>query len=138
MSNLKFSTALRNAILDAISTYAGTGALLKIYNGTQPANANTAISGQTLLGTLTWAAALAAAASGGVLTYNSPSSDTSADATATAQFFRIFQSNGTTVVMDGDISTVAAGTGDLQMNSTAVQSGTTISSTGGTLTAPNA
>ena len=52
-SNLKYSNGTRNAQQQGLITYAGSGALINIYAGSQPANANTAISGQTLLVTLT-------------------------------------------------------------------------------------
>ena len=52
-SNLKYSNGTRNAQQNGLITYAGSGCLINIYQGSQPANANTAISGQTLLVTLT-------------------------------------------------------------------------------------
>jgi hypothetical protein len=52
-TNLKYSNGTRNAQQNGLITYAGTGALINIYAGAQPANANTALSGQTLLVTLT-------------------------------------------------------------------------------------
>jgi hypothetical protein len=54
------STALRNARLDAITTFAGGNCLLRIYNGSQPATGGTAT---TLLAELTCNATFAPAAS---------------------------------------------------------------------------
>ena len=42
-SNLKYSNGTRDAQQNGLITYAGTGAIISIYQGTQPANANTAI-----------------------------------------------------------------------------------------------
>lgn len=51
-NNLKFSTGLRNGIANVIINNVGGGARLRIYDGTQPANANTAITTQNLLAEL--------------------------------------------------------------------------------------
>ena len=48
-SNLKYSNGTRDAQQQGLITYAGSGAIINIYNGTQPANANTAITTQTQL-----------------------------------------------------------------------------------------
>lgn len=49
------NAATRTAMMQAIITQAGaTGAKMKIYNGTQPANAAAALSGNVLLATLNW------------------------------------------------------------------------------------
>ena len=52
-SNLKYSNGTRHYQNEGLITYAGSGAKICIYQGTQPANANTALSGNTLLATLT-------------------------------------------------------------------------------------
>jgi hypothetical protein len=110
---------------------------LRIYSGTQPADADSAITG-TLLAELTCnATAFAAAASGGVLTLNAISSDTSANADGTATHFRIVDSAGTTTVLDGDVSTTGAGTGDLQLDSTSITTGQTVNVTSFTVTEGN-
>lgn len=133
-SNLKFSTALRNAMMDAITAFAGSGALIRLYTGAQPSNPQTAIGAQTLLGTLTCSSALAPAASGGVLTLNAVSSDTDADAGGTPTWFRMFKSDGTTVVMDGSVGTSDA---DLVLNTANIAQHSTLAISSATLTAPN-
>lgn len=138
MANLNYPAALRNTMLDAITTRAGASALLRIYDGTQPTDADTAVSGQTLLAELTCNATFAPGASSGVLTLNSITSDSSANASGTATWFRIVDSGGTTTVLDGDISTVAAGTGDLQLDSTSITATQTVSVSAFTVTAGNA
>lgn len=128
---IKQTTAVRNAQLDALSSQTGTSAKLRIYNGTRPANANTAITSQTMLVELTCnATAFAAAASGGVLTANAISNGTAA-ATGTASWFRLWQSNGTTAIMDGDVATAAA---DLNLNNTSIATGQTVSVSSFTIT----
>ena len=128
---IKQTTAVRNAQLDALNTQIGASARLRIYSGTRPANANTAITTQTMLVELTCnATAFAAAASGGVLPANAISNGTAA-ATGTASFFRLWQSNGTTAIMDGD---VAASGADLNLNNTSIATGQTVSVTAFTIT----
>ena len=66
---MKFSTAVRNARLDAIESRIGTGAILKIFDdgdggGSLPANCAAADVG-TLLATVTLPSDWMAAASGG-------------------------------------------------------------------------
>ena len=138
MANLNYPAALQNAMLDEITTRAGASALLKIYDGSQPATADTAVSGQTLLAELTCNATFAPAASGGVLTLNAISDDTSANASGTATWFRITDSGGTTTVLDGDITTVATGTGDLQLDSTSITATQTVNVDSFTITEGNA
>ncbi len=134
-SNLKYTTAVRNAMNDAITTAAGGSALLRIYSGTQPADANTALSGNTLLAELTCNATFAPASSGGVLTLNAITNDSSANATGTASFFRLVKSDGTTVIMDGTVGTSGA---DLNLNSVSISSGAVVAVTSFTITAGNA
>jgi hypothetical protein len=111
------AATLRDARADAITTQAGNAALLRIYDGSRPATGGTAT---TLLAELTCGTPFAAAAVNGVLTLGAITTDSSANATGTATWFRIVASNGTTHVMDGTISTVAAGTGDLQLVTTSI------------------
>lgn len=116
------TTAVKNARLDAITTAAGNAALLRIYSGTPPANANAALSGNTLLAELTCGSPFAPAASGGVLTANAVTQDSSADATGTATFYRLYKADGTTVIEQGS-ATVTGGGGDLQLNTTSIVAG---------------
>jgi hypothetical protein len=131
---IKFDTTTRNAEMDAVTTRVGTSARLRVYNGTRPANPGTAITSQTMLVELTCnATAFAPAASGGVLTANAISNGTAA-ATGTASWFRLFQSNGTTAIMDGDVATSGA---DLNLNNTSIATGQTVSVTSFTITDGN-
>lgn len=111
---LAYSTAIRNAMLDAITTGAGANALLRIYDGTRPATGGTAT---TLLAELTCNATFAPSASGAVLTLNSITQDSSANASGTATWFRIVKSDGTTHVMDGNVGTSGS---DLNLTTTSI------------------
>lgn len=133
--NLKYTTALRNAKMDAITTAAGASALLRIYDGTQAANANTAVGAQVLLAELVCNATFAPAASGGVLTLNAVSNDAAANATGTASWFRLVKSDGTTVIMDGSVGTTGA---DLNLNSVSITTGQVVSVSSFALTSGNA
>jgi hypothetical protein len=129
---LGYASGLRNAQLDAITTFAGNSGKLRIYNGTRPATGGTAT---TLLAELTCNATFAPAASSAVLTLNAITQDASADATGTATWFRLVKSDGTTHVMDGDVGTSGS---DLNLNSTSITSGATVSVTSFTITCGNA
>lgn len=133
---LGYSETLINNQLDEITALAGTSALLSIYDGTRPSDADTAITDQTLLAQLTCdGTAFAAAASGGVLTAESITQDSSANATGTASWFRLTASNGTTVVMDGDVGTSSS---DLNLNSVSIVVGGAVSVTSFVITGGNA
>lgn len=128
MSNLKYSNGTRHAQNEGLIAYAGTGAKFNLYQGTQPANANTAISGQTLLVSMTIPGAFGTDVNG-TLTLGTVNSGT-AVATGTAQFFRVFQSDGTTVVMDGSVGTSGA---DLNLNTTTINITQTVNISSGTI-----
>lgn len=99
---------------------------IEFYSGTQPANANTALSGNTLLATLTFGnPAFGSAAAGGVITANAITSG-NAVATGTATFARLYKSDGTTVIMDVTVSTSGAG---INLNTTSLVSGGLVSVT---------
>lgn len=130
---LGISETIRNNMLDEITAVAGTSAVIEIYSGTRPATGG---AETTTLATLAGnATAFAPAATGGVLTLNAITDDSSADATGTASWFRIYASNGTTHVLDGDVGTSGS---DLNLNSTSITSGGTVSITSFTITAGNA
>jgi hypothetical protein len=124
-TNPKFSNATVNAEADAVARLLDNG-YLRVYSGTQPASADTALSGNTLLAELRFAATSAAGAAAGVLTFSAITSDSSADATGTASFFRAFKSDGTSVVMDGTVGTASA---DAIINATAISAGAQVDCT---------
>lgn len=107
-------TTIRNVMLDAITTRAGASALLRIYDGTRPATAGTVT---TLLAELTCNSTFAPAAASGVLTLNSITQDSSANATGTATWFRIVKADGTSFVLDGNVGTSGS---DLNLTTTSI------------------
>lgn len=136
-SNLKYSASLRNAQMNAITTTVGGNCLIDLYNGTQPASPDTAITSQTLLATLTGNATFAPSASGGVLTLNSITNGTGTAGAAggtNATWFRITTS-GSTACIDGSVGTTGA---DLNLTgSTSIATGQTVSISSFTLTNAN-
>lgn len=125
-----YAANLRNAQLDAITTFAGNAALLRIYNGTRPATGGAAT---TLLGTFTLGSPLAAGAVAGVLSPTLPA-DTTGAAAGTATWFRIVKADGTTHVLDGSAGTSGA---DLILNTTTVSVGVALAITAFTITRGN-
>jgi hypothetical protein len=103
----KLSNAAANAGADAICALLNNG-FLDIYDGSQPATADTAVSTQTKLARLTFGATAFGASSAGVASASAIGADSSADATGTAAWFRALKSDGTTVVFDGSVGTSAA------------------------------
>jgi hypothetical protein len=96
IANLSDVTA--NAAATAIAALMNSGTI-RIYSGPQPANANAALSGNVLLVTLTFSPTAFSAPVSGSITANAITSGTAVNA-GLATFARIFQTNGTTVVMD--------------------------------------
>jgi len=133
---LGFTVTARNNRLDELTALidAAAAGLFRIYDGTRPANADTAVSGQTLLAELTLSAASFPAASGGSMTANAITDDSSANATGTASWFRITDSAGNAVV-DGDVGTSGS---DLNLNTTAISAGVAVSVSSLVLTDGNA
>lgn len=128
--NPKRSNAAANAACDAMAALLNNG-YLRIYSGTQPATADTALSGNTLLAELRFGATAFGSAVAGVATANAITSDSSADATGTATFFRALKSDGSSVVYDGSVGTSSA---DLVLGSTSIVSGAAVAVTSLTLT----
>lgn len=100
---------------------------LRIYDGTKATNADTAVGAQVLLSEHRFSATSAPGASGGLVTFSAITDDTSANASGTATWFRCLASDGTTVVMDGNVGT--SGT-NLVLNSTTITAGATVKITG--------
>lgn len=111
---LKYSTAVRNAKLDAIESAIGVSAVLKIRSGAVPASVATADSG-TVLATLNLPSDWMAAASGGSKAKLGTWQDASADAAGTAGHFRIYASDGTTAHIQGTV-TATGGGGDMTVD----------------------
>ncbi len=124
-----------DAIVDRVDLNTPPGHL-KVYSGSVPTDADTALGAQVLLADLTMSnPAFGAAADispGARATAAAISDDTSANNTGTASFFRIDQGGGTTI-MQGACATSGA---ELNFNSTAISSGAIVSVTSFTVTVP--
>lgn len=118
--NTQMSNTAVNAQASVLATMCNSG-LIRVYDGVQPATADAALSGNTLGVTLTFGATAFAAPVNGLLTANAITSGV-AVAGITPTFARIFQSNGSTVVMD-----VSAGASGCNMTIGAFTAGTTVS-----------
>ncbi|HEX7099347.1 MAG TPA: hypothetical protein VF377_08890 [Acidimicrobiia bacterium] len=132
---LGYVTSLRNAQLQALADLidAGAGAgKLRIYSGSRP---STGGSETTILAELTLSSPPEASVSNGVLTFGTIS-DATAVASGTATWFRILDSDNNPLI-DGSVSATGGG-GDLQLNSTSIVAGGTVSITSFTITAGNA
>lgn len=125
------ASAAADAVVDLIDAGAGAGTI-KIYDGTIPTNANTAIGSQVLLATLTFSDPAFGAASNGVATASAITSDSSADATGTASWARIADSNGNTIM---DVTVGTSGE-DIDFNTVSFVSGATIAISSLTYTQP--
>jgi hypothetical protein len=137
MANLRLAQATQQAACDAVVDRIDIGGAgtIKIYDGAQPANANTAVSTQTLLAEIGFqATAFGAANSSGVATAATAlTDDTSANATGTATWARIVNGGGTTI-FDCDVGTSGA---TINLNSTSITSLGTVSISSFTITMPS-
>lgn len=132
----QFSTAVRNARLDAIESTIGASAVLKIRSGAPPADANAADTG-TVLATMNLPADWMADAAGGTKAKSGTWQDLSADAAGVAGHFRIYASDGTTCGVQGTV-TATGGGGDMTLDNTNIAVGQQVTITGLTLTEGNA
>lgn len=138
---MKLASGTADAALSAIGTLCNGGTLI-IYSGTEPATATTSLSGNTVLAQLAMNATAfgspGASGSDRVITAASITADSSADASGTASFFRLYKSTGTTtsdVVYQGTAGTSGQ---QLNLNSTDIIAGGNVSISSLTITMPTA
>ena len=131
-NELKITNSAASAAADAVVDLIDVGGAgkLRIYDGTKPATADTAITSQVKLAELTFSATAFGAASNGVATANSITADASADASGTATWFRVVSGGGTTI-FDGTVGTSGA---DINLDSTSITVGQQVSVTALTYT----
>lgn len=122
---MSLSNPAVNAAADAVTVLCNSG-YLRIYAGTKATTADTALSGQTLLAELRFAATAFGAAVAGVATANAIVPDAAADAGGVATWFRTLKSDGSTVVFDG---TCGTGGTDLVLNTATIGAGAPVSIT---------
>ncbi len=132
------SDTVANAMLDAFETAIGTSAVLKIYDLTAgaPANCAAAITG-TVLATLSLPSDWMAGAGSRSKAKTGTWQDASADAAGTADFFRLFASDGTTCHAQGTV-TATGGGGNLTLDNTSIASGQSVTITSFTINDNNA
>ncbi len=130
---MRTAVARRNEMLDAYRDDFNSGQL-RIYSGTRPTDADTALSGNTLLATLTFGAPAFGAASAGTITANAITGGTAA-ATGTASFARCIKSDGTTVICDLSV-TVTGGGGEVQLSTISIVSGVGVTISSAVVTFP--
>jgi hypothetical protein len=137
-NNPFFSDTAVKAAVDAVAALCNSGKL-RIYDGSQPTDANTALGSQVKLAELTlgstaFAASVASGSAGSKVvtaTANSITGDTSADATGTASWFRVVKSDGTTIVFDGTVGTSGC---DLNLATTSIVAAEEVDVTSFTIT----
>jgi hypothetical protein len=132
---MNYSTAVKNARLDAVESTIGTSAVLKIYSGSKPALCSDARTG-TVLATLNLPSDWMSAASSGSKAKLGTWSDAAADATGTAGYWTLFASDGTTCGMQGTV-TATGGGGDITLDSVSIVAGQQVDVSTLTLTAAN-
>lgn len=133
---VQLSTAVQNTMCNAAVDYldsGGSNGTIKVYTGSQPANANTAVTG-TLLATFTLDLPAFSGSSAGVATVSAVPISTTGVAAGTAGYFRAATSAGN-AAFDGSV-TVTGGGGQLELNTTTASVGVSIQITAGTFTMP--
>lgn len=104
----------------------GASPKIRIYSGSVPANADASNSGTQLAELVCASTPFSGFSDTGTAaraTFGTITSDTSADNTGTASFFRIVDSAGTTVKAQGTVGTSSA---DLILNTVAISAGSTV------------
>lgn len=146
---LKLTTAAADAMLTALATSLNSGTII-IYSGTEPATADTALSSNTVLAELTFAATafntttstsggtsgLTTSGSDRVMTAFPIANDTSANADGTATFFRAFitgTTNQAAVRYQGTVGTTGQ---QLNLTNTGIVSTGVVSISSLTITMP--
>lgn len=113
---LSINTALKNVELDAVvdSFDVTPPGVLRIYDGAAPADANAALGAQNLLAEVTLPNPSFAAAAAGSVDKTGTWEDLSINASGTAAWFRLLNSDGT-YVLQGTV-TVTSGGGDMEVD----------------------
>ncbi len=130
---MRTAVARRNEMLDAIRDDFNSGQL-RIYSGARPTDADTALSGNTLLATLTFNATAFGAASAGSITANAITGGTAGNS-GTASFVRCLKSDASTVICDLSV-TVTGGGGEVQLSTTSIVSGVGVTISSAVISCP--
>lgn len=120
--------AALDSLVDRVDAGAGAGKV-RIYSGSVPTDADTALGAQVLLAELIMSdpafGAAVDSSPGATATANAIANDASADATGTATFFRILDSDNN-VVAQGAVGTSGA---ELNLNTVSINIGVIVSIT---------
>ncbi len=127
LRNTRNANAARNAAVDAVTALANSGKL-RIYDGTQPA-AGGAVTTQNLLWEGTFASTAFNAASNGTASLAATVSAVISTG-GTASWFRVTQSNGTTILWDGSVGDdTDSDTHNLELTNNVLGAGNTLNVT---------
>lgn len=128
--NVTIRNSRANAVRDALDA-GGAAGFFRVYDGTRPATGGTATN---LLAELTMSYPSAPNASGGTLTFNAITADSSANATGTATWGRLVTSAGA-FVEDFSVGTSGA---DFNLNTVTITAGVQVSCSSASMTDGNA
>lgn len=138
---LRISDTARNAAAGAVAALVDGGAgagKIRVYTGAQPAGGPGAAATGTLLAefALSDPAFTAPAAGGTIALDTTPAVATTGITAGTAGWFRVLDSNNAAII-DGSV-TATGGGGDIELDTTTVSTGVTITLTAVALTMPAA
>lgn len=132
MNNPQITAAVANAMLTAGLSTPANGGVLSIFNGTQPSVGGGALNDNTLLASFTMPSPAFAVPTVGILTANAIGTS-GAVASGTATWFRLYESDGQTALIDGTVGTTGC---DLNLNTTTITEGDLLGVTQFTITQP--
>ena len=138
MPTVRLGTSTRTAAADAVVDQLDLGAgaaTIQLRSGAIPATPQTAATG-TLLATVVLSDPAAGNASAGVATIGDDASTFRSKFAAGDVGYARFLDSNNVVVMDMDVSTVAAGTGAIQLATTTISVGVTVDLSAITVTVP--
>jgi hypothetical protein len=130
---LEYSNGTRHSQNQGLIAYAGTGSIFSLYTGTQPANADTAVTSQVLLVSMVISGVFGTDVNG-TLTLGAVTAGTASNS-GIVTWFRIYKSDNTTVVMDGSVGLTGA---DLILNDVNIVTLQTVGISSGTIIRGNA
>lgn len=125
---VQYSATVRDAKNDAVETAIGTAPLLRVYNGTPPANCAAALSGNTLLAEGALPSDWMSNSSAGVKAKTgawSLTGQSGAGAGTAGTFYRIYNSAGSTCHEQGTF-TATGGGGDMTIDNNSIANGQSI------------
>ena len=131
--NPKISNAAASAAANAVCALAN-GAKLRLYDGTQPATADTAIVAQNILSEHALGNPDEPGAVNGVATFSAIGDDTDANNTGNATWFSVWNAADNARLFDGSVGVTGSGS-DIEMPTVAIQQHATVSVTSFSYTA---